>query len=107
MNASITSTVKWDVNFKRKEEASYVIPGFHSQYESLIGQNVFTVNKIRALITNVQHHVPWKKLTMAERKQIKTRYGKNAQQDFHQFTRIVLERWRMKHPMFPAIDWEE
>ncbi len=99
--------MEWDIDFKRQETATWIEPGFHSDFKEYTGQVVTMKNGVRARVIRVEFHIHWPQLKPSERKQIKARYGDDAKRKFHQFTRVHLERMIEKQMLFPGVNWFE
>lgn len=74
---------------------------------SEIGSLITTMNGIRAYLVRVEFSLHWNRLTPEEKKPIRTRYGRDAKQKYHQYTRVFLKRLVWTQSMFPSIDWYE
>lgn len=97
--------VDWDVQFRKKTRAAWIAPGYHNEMSQLAGLTVVLKNGIRARVEKVEFHLDWKQITADEKKQIRERFGQEAKQNYHQFTRVTLQRLVCSQTLFPAIDW--
>jgi hypothetical protein len=97
--------VEWDIQFRRKTCTTWIAPGYHSEMSHLAGRTVVSQKGIRARVERVEFHLVWRQMTTAEKKQIKDRFGQEAKQTYHQFTRVTLKRLICSQALFPAINW--
>ncbi len=91
----------WDVEFGRKVESTWIVPGYHHDLKKTVGQTISIKDGRRVRLTNIEFNLPWNKLSLKEKKLIKRRFGNDAKRSYHFYTRVTLERVIAKQLYFP------
>jgi hypothetical protein len=97
--------MEWEVDFGKKRRAAWIAPGYHGYLKRKIRQTITTKNGVRARVIKVEFQVQWNRLHASEKQALKSRYGADVKQQYHQYTRATLERITWIQPRFPAVEW--